>query len=68
MELYSKIFIYSDQPTTCPYCGWRSEIFLDLSHTKDQTQVHKCGNLKCNEEFVMQYDKEFDYYHYAPNK
>lgn len=57
---FSVIFIYSDQPTTCPKCGLRSEIILDLSHTKYQTQIHKCPSKKCNFEFVMQYDEDFD--------
>ncbi|MBS1742065.1 MAG: CPXCG motif-containing cysteine-rich protein [Bacteroidetes bacterium] len=60
MELFSEIFIYSEQPTNCPYCGASSEIILDLSHTPDQTQIHKCMNVKCENEFVMQYDEEFD--------
>ena len=49
---YSQVFIYSEQPTTCPECGTRTEIILDLSHTMDQTQVHKC--LDCELEFVLQ--------------
>jgi transposase len=57
---FSKVYIYSDQPTTCPRCGLRSEIILDLSHTKDITQIHKCPNKKCEFEFIMQYDEEFD--------
>ena len=60
MELFSEIFIYSDQATTCPYCGANSEIILNLSHTMDQTQIHKCMNLKCEQEFVMQHDEEFN--------
>jgi transcriptional regulator NrdR family protein len=60
MELFSEIFIYSDQPITCPYCGADSEIVLDLSHTTDQTQIHKCINSKCEYRFVMQYDVDFD--------
>lgn len=59
---YSVVYIYSDQPTTCPNCGSRSEIILDFSHTKDQTQIHKCLNHKCKFEFVMQNDKEFEEY------
>lgn len=57
---FSQVFIYSDQPTTCPKCGLRSEIILDLSHTKDVTQIHKCPNEKCEFQFVMQHDEDFD--------
>jgi hypothetical protein len=46
MALFSEIFIYSDQPTTYPYCGADSEIVLDLSHTTDQTQIHKMYKCK----------------------
>jgi hypothetical protein len=59
---YFDVYIFSDQPATCPICGSRSEIILDLSHTKDKTQIHKCPNQKCEFEFVMQYDKEFENY------
>lgn len=55
----SEIYIYSDQPTTCPNCGLRTEIILDLSHTKDQTQIHKCDSAGCNFEFVVQNDIDF---------
>ena len=57
---FSEIIIYSDQPTTCIKCGVRTDIILDLSHTKDKTQIHKCPNVKCEFEFVMQYDADFD--------
>ena len=60
MITFSEAFIYSSHPTTCPKCGLRSEIILDLSHTKDQTQIHKCHNKKCEYEFVMQNDEDFD--------
>jgi hypothetical protein len=60
MKSIYEIFIYSDQPATCPNCGSSSEIMLDLSHTKYQTQIHKCMNIKCEYEFEMQYDEEFD--------
>ena len=48
----------SDQPTTCPTCGLRTEIILDLSHTNNQTQVHKCPNISCNYEFFLEFEKE----------
>ena len=57
---YNEVYIYSDQPTTCPICSSRTEVILDLSHTKDQTQVHRCLDSECKEEFVMQYDEDFD--------
>lgn len=60
MPDYSFVYIYSDQPSTCPKCGCRSEVILNLSHTTDKTEVHLCPNASCNYEFVMQYDEDFD--------
>lgn len=57
---YSEVFIYSNQPTTCPLCGACTKIILDLSHTKYQTQIHKCHNKNCNFEFIIQFDDDFD--------
>ena len=57
---YSEVYIYSDQPTTCPKCGARSKVVLNLSHTNDKTEVHLCPDNDCNYEFVMQYDEDFD--------
>lgn len=54
---YSEVYTFSDQPTTCPKCGSRTEIILDLCHTIDQTQIHKCSIKNCEYEFVMQTDK-----------
>ncbi len=59
---YSEVYIYSDQPTTCPKCGSRSEILLDFSHTKNKTEVHFCTDKNCKYKFVMQYDEEMDNY------
>jgi hypothetical protein len=57
---YSLVYIYSDQPTTCPRCGARSEVVLDLSHTNNRTEVHLCLDKYCKYEFIMQYDEDFD--------
>ena len=57
---YSEIYINSDQPTTCPKCGSRSEIVSDFSHTKDKTEIHLCTKEKCEYQFIMQHDEDFD--------
>ncbi len=57
---YSEVYIYSDQPTTCPKCGARSEIILNFAHTHNKTEVHLCADKSCNYQFVMQYDEDFD--------
>jgi len=54
MRLYSEVFTYTDQPTTCPTCGSRTEIIFDLYKSIHQTQIHQC--LNCKQEFVVQLD------------
>ena len=56
MDKNIEIFIYSDQPTTCPNCGTRTEITLALLEDPEQTQHHKCLSIDCNFEFIMQND------------
>jgi hypothetical protein len=51
---FENVYLYSDQPTTCPKCGSRTDIIMDLSHSTDQTQVHKCLAHECEYEFVIQ--------------
>ncbi|MCC6186246.1 MAG: hypothetical protein IT256_03750 [Chitinophagaceae bacterium] len=60
MTTFTEAYIYSDQPTTCPLCGTRSQVILNLSHTKDKTEVHKCLQSNCGYEFVMQHDQDFE--------
>ncbi len=55
---YSNVLISSDQPETCPKCGARTEAIFDLSHTRYQTQVHKCLSIECNFNFVVEKDNE----------
>lgn len=45
-------YYYSDQPTTCPKCGSRTDLLLDMSHTMSVVQVEEC--LGCGERFVFQ--------------
>ncbi len=60
MVNYFEVYIFSDQPTTCPKCGSRSDIILDLSHTNSKTEIHFCLLKNCNYEFIMQFDEDFD--------
>ncbi len=53
-----EVFTYTDQPTTCPKCGSRSEIFLDLFNTQEKTQHHKCLYKNCNFKFIVEVDNE----------
>jgi hypothetical protein len=56
---FSRVILFSDQPTTCPKCGARTEFILDLSHTSSCTQIHKCLFNKCLFEFVVQSEENF---------
>ena len=55
---FKKVIIYNDQPVTCPNCGNRTEVILDLSHTIEQSQIHKCLSQRCFNEFVTQIESE----------
>ena len=44
--------IISDQPTTCPKCGRRTD-FADYSHTNAAWQIHFCLNENCEFEFLV---------------
>lgn len=57
---FQEVYIRSEQPTTCPKCSSRTEMLADLSHAKDETEIHICLNSRCQEEFVVQYDISFD--------
>jgi len=41
-DIFKETYLRSEQPTTCPLCGSRTDIVLDLSHTIEQTQIHQC--------------------------
>jgi hypothetical protein len=56
----TQIFIFSDQPATCPKCGIRNEIVLDLIDAPEFTQYHRCTDANCAFEFVMQCDMDFE--------
>jgi hypothetical protein len=57
---HTEIYIFSDQPTVCPKCSARTKLILNLSHTKYQTQIHKCMDENCNFEFIIQSDFDIE--------
>ena len=59
---FSSVFLYNEQPDTCPKCGLRSEIILDLSHTIKKTTIQRCLGPDCDFEFVMEEDLAFSEY------
>ena len=56
MDIYQEIYLRGDQPTTCPICGNRAEILLDLSHINNQPQIHNCMSKNCKFTFVEETD------------
>lgn len=48
------ILLGSEQPTTCPTCGNRTEIIYDI----EASQHHKCLSSKCNFQFILEFDEE----------
>jgi len=55
---YSDVFLMGDQPTTCPICGARTEITLEIVSSPDKTQYHKCLSDDCQYTFIQEEDKE----------
>jgi len=53
---FQEVLIINDQPTTCPKCGMRTEVVLDLSHITNQIQINRCFNEECNCQFVVEKD------------
>lgn len=49
-----EIFLNSDQPTTCPKCGNRTEIVCDSK----TSQHHKCLTEECSFNFILEFDDE----------
>lgn len=46
------VFLISDQPTTCPMCGNRTEFFPDILNSK--LQLHFCLSLECDFIFIIE--------------
>lgn len=49
-----EIFLGTDQPTTCPKCGNRTEIIKE----SEISQQHKCFSATCNFEFVLEFEND----------
>lgn len=54
----SSIILLSDQPTTCPKCGARTDFENDPNNVK--RQFHQCLNLKCSFQFIAEDDDDTD--------
>jgi len=49
-------YYYSDQLTTCPNCGSRTDVLLDMSYTTGMVQVEDC--LGCGNKFLLESDPQ----------
>jgi hypothetical protein len=57
---FLNIYLQRDQPMTCPKCGTRTDFILDLPHTINKTQVHKCLSSNCQYEFATVFEIIFN--------
>ena len=53
---FNKVYDLSDQPTTCPKCGTRTEILLELKLKTKGFQIHRCLGKNCTFEFSAEDD------------
>jgi hypothetical protein len=45
-------YLMTDQPTTCPICGVRTEIYGSFIHTNLNMQIIECLNYRCKHVFL----------------
>lgn len=50
---YKNLITISDQHQTCFKCGMRTDVLADFYHTNSKSQIHKCLDEKCKQEFVV---------------
>lgn len=55
-----EVFIYNDQPTTCPDCGARTEVVCEDLTSPERRQTHRCAALDCARVFDTVEDNQFD--------
>jgi hypothetical protein len=44
-------YLITDQPTTCPTCGTRTNVIADFLHTIQQLSIQECLNTQCKHVF-----------------
>ena len=49
------IYLLGDQPTTCPFCGSRTD-FYDIHHSEEYYQIHFCRQVSCGFIFIAMED------------
>ena len=58
MQKPIEIFFMTDQPSSCPYCGTRTETLGDFYHTQEKRLVQRCLNEACAFIFFEDEDAE----------
>lgn len=53
---FHKVYVLSDQPTTCPKCGIMTKILLELKLLTKVKQIHRCLGINCTFEFSTEYN------------
>lgn len=56
------IHTHSDQPTTCPHCGFRTYPLIDLGMFNSAFQLHKCPSQDCGFIFVADEGPDDEFY------
>lgn len=51
-----EVFLFNDQPTTCPLCGNRTEIISVKE--EENSEMHVCLTKECQFLFIMKVDLE----------
>ena len=55
-HLSEKTFLHNDQPMTCPYCGSRTIMLLDLENLCKYGELHQCPSANCRTIFIAEGD------------
>jgi len=45
-------YLITDQPTTCPICGARTDMIFNFHHTNLKLLINECLNFQCKHVFL----------------
>lgn len=54
------VFVFTNQPATCPQCGLRTLIVFEGYHDGEYRQTHLCPSQSCANHFDLVEDQDFD--------
>ena len=46
------VYLITDQPSTCPICGARTDIILSFSQAKMNASIQECLDTHCKHVFI----------------